>query len=136
MATLNQASLIGFVGDIPKIGTTQYGHKYASLSLATTDKGYTKKDGTTVPDRTEWHNIVLWHSLADIAERFVRKGSSIFVQGKIRTRSYQDKQGQTRYITEIEADNLQLLDRKPDNSTNVQTAQGFSPYAQENDAPF
>lgn len=113
MASLNQATIIGFVGGTPKINTTQNGRKMASFSVATTEKGYQKKDGTVIQDKTEWHNIVIWGSLAEIAEKYLHSGSSVLVQGKIRTRSYDDKNGMKRYITEIDADTMQLLDRKP-----------------------
>lgn len=116
MASINQATIIGFVGDEPKVSTTQSGRKVASFAVATTEKGYTAQNGTTYPDRTEWHNVVLWGKLAEIAGKFLHKGSSIFVQGKMRTRSYEDKNGIKRYITEIEGDIMQMLDRKADNN--------------------
>lgn len=121
MASINQATVIGFVGDEPKVSTTQAGRKVASFAVATTEKGYTAQNGTTYPDRTEWHNIVLWEKLAEVAEKFLHKGSSVFVQGKMRTRSYEDKNGLKRYITEIEGDIMQMLDRKADaNQSEVQ----------------
>lgn len=122
MATLNQASIMGFVGADPKINITQSGRKVASFSIATTEPSFTTKDGKVVAERTEWHNIVLWGRTAEVAERYIRKGSSVFVQGKIRNRSYQDKQGQTRYITEIEGELLQMLDRPGSNGGGVGTA--------------
>lgn len=121
MASINQATVIGFIGDEPKVSTTQAGRKVASFAVATTEKGYTAQNGTTYPDRTEWHNIVLWGKLAEVAEKFLHKGSSVFVQGKMRTRSYEDKNGLKRYITEIEGDIMQMLDRKADaNQSEVQ----------------
>lgn len=117
MASLNQATIIGYVGDVPKISNTQNGRKVASFAIATTEKGYTSKSGVQYPDRTEWHNIVLWGNLAEIAEKYLRKGSSVFIQGKMRTRSYDDKNGVKRYITEIEGDTMQMLDRRADNAT-------------------
>ncbi len=117
MASLNQATIIGYVGDVPKISNTQNGRKVASFAIATTEKGYTSKSGVQYPDRTEWHNIVLWGNLAEIAEKYLRKGSSIFIQGKMRTRSYDDKNGVKRYITEIEGETMQMLDRRADNAT-------------------
>lgn len=112
MASVNQATVIGFVGDEPKVNTTQNGRKVASFAVATTEKGYTTQAGVTYPDRTEWHNIVLWGRLAEVAEKFLHKGSSVYVQGKMRTRSYDDKNGIKRYVTEIEGDVMQMLDRK------------------------
>ena len=117
MASLNQATIIGYVGDVPKISNTQNGRKVASFAIATTEKGYTSKSGVQYPDRTEWHNIVLWGNLAEIAEKYLRKGSSVFIQGKMRTRSYDDKVGVKRYITEIEGETMQMLDRRADNAT-------------------
>lgn len=117
MASLNQATIIGYVGDAPKIANTQNGRKVASFAVATTEKGYTSKSGVQYPDRTEWHNIVLWGNLAEIAEKYLRKGSSVFIQGKMRTRSYDDKNGVKRYITEIEGETMQMLDRRADNAT-------------------
>lgn len=116
MASINQVMIIGFIGDEPKINTTQAGRKVASFAVATTEKGYTSQNGTTYPDRTEWHNVVLWGKLAEVAEKYLHKGSSVFVQGKMRTRSYDDKNGVKRYITEIDADVMQILDRKDNNS--------------------
>lgn len=75
MASFNQATVMGYVGDEPRITTTQSGKKVASFSIATTEKGFTKKDGTKVEDRTEWHNIVVWGNLAIVIERYVHKGS-------------------------------------------------------------
>lgn len=132
MASINQATVIGFVGDDPKIGTTQSGRKVASFAVATTEKGYTAQNGTTYPDRTEWHNIVLWGKLAEVAEKFLHKGSSVFVQGKMRTRSYEDKNGVKRYITEIEGEIMQMLDRKQE--SNQQQGQTQSP--QQQAAPY
>lgn len=117
MASLNQATIISYVGDVPKISNTQNGRKVASFAIATTEKGYTSKSGVQYPDRTEWHNIVLWGNLAEIAEKYLRKGSSVFIQGKMRTRSYDDKNGVKRYITEIEGETMQMLDRRADNAT-------------------
>jgi len=84
----------------------------ASFSLATSERGYTTSSGTQVPERTEWHNIVCWRGLAQIAERFVKKGTLLYIEGKIRSRSYDDQNGVKRYITEIVADNLELLGRR------------------------
>lgn len=145
MASLNQATIIGYVGDLPKISNTQNGRKVASFAIATTEKGYTSKSGVQYPDRTEWHNIVLWGNLAEIAEKYLRKGSSVLVQGKIRTRSFDDKNGVKRYITEIEGETMQMLDRRTDNATTATTRNDMQPaYSnqqpqaihKDNDLPF
>lgn len=132
MASVNQATVIGFVGDVPKIITTSAGRKMASFAVATTEKGYTTQAGVTYPDRTEWHNIVLWGRLAEVAEKFLHKGSSVYVQGKMRSRSYDDKNGVKRYITEIEADTMQMLDRRGDAG---QQEQGQAAAAPNNPQP-
>lgn len=110
------------MGDTPRINTLQSGRKVASFSMATTEKGYTAQNGTTYPDKTEWHNITCWGKTAEVVERFVRKGSQLYIQGKMRTRSY-EKDGQTRYSHEIECESLQLLDRRNDDLSQVQRGQ-------------
>lgn len=107
MAGVNKVILVGNLGRDPEIWTFEDGTKKASFSLATTES-YKDKMGNRV-DQTEWHNIVLWRGLADVAERFLKKGNSIYVEGKIKTRSYQDKDGNTKYVTEIFADNMTML---------------------------
>jgi single-strand DNA-binding protein len=113
--SVNKIILIGNVGKDPEVRYYDNGGAVANFSLATTERGYTAANGTQVPDRTEWHNIVLWRGLAEIAEKYVHKGSKIYIEGKIRTRSYDDQQGIKRYVTEVWGDTLELLDRKPDN---------------------
>lgn len=110
--SVNKVILIGNVGKDPEVRYLENNLRVATLTLATTERGYELSNGTKVPDRTEWHNIVLWRGLAEIAEKYVRKGSQIYVEGKIRSRSYDDKTGNRRYITEIVVDNLQLLGRR------------------------
>lgn len=134
MASVNQATVIGYVGEAPKVNSTQQGRKVASFAVATTEKGYTSKSGVQYPDRTEWHNIVLWGNLAEIAEKFLRKGSSVYIQGKMRTRSYDDKNGIKRYVTEIEGEVMQMLDRRTDN--NAAPPQNEAPAQKDDDLPF
>ena len=85
------------------------GTKVCQFTLATTEKGYTLQNGTQVPDRTEWHNIVLWKGLAEVAGKYLHKGDKVFIEGKIRSRSYEDNSKVKRYITEIFADNMEIL---------------------------
>jgi len=122
------AIIVGYVGDAPRVQTLQSGRKVASFSIATTEKGYTTRSGVQIPDKTEWHNIVIWGSLADVVERFVSKGTQLYVQGKIRTRQYTDKNGVNRFTTEIEAETIQMLDRKTQSSQQA-TAQPQAQYA-------
>lgn len=124
MASINKAIIVGFLGQEPKISTLQSGTKVAQFSVATTERGYTLQNGTQVPDRTEWHNIVLWGKIAEVAGTYLHKGSSVYVEGKIRTRNYDDSNGIKRYVTEIHGDVLQMLDRRQEtNSTRQQTVQ-------------
>lgn len=112
MPNLNQVMLIGHLGNEPKIieSKNQNGLKIASFTLATTEKGFQKKDGTRTEDQTEWHNIVLFGKLAEIAEKYLHKGSAVFIQGRLKTRSY-EKEGQKRYMTEIIGDVMQMLSK-------------------------
>lgn len=89
--------------------TLDGGSKVCQFTLATTEKGYTLQNGTKVPDKTEWHNIVMWKGLADVAEKYLHKGDKIYVEGKIRTRSYEDNNKVRRYVTEIFVDNMEML---------------------------
>lgn len=91
----------------------------AQVSLATTDRGYTLQNGTQVPDRTEWHNLVFWRGLAETVEKYVHKGDKLYVEGKIRTRSYDDKMGVHRTITEIYVDSMEMLTKAAATTTNV-----------------
>lgn len=111
--SLNKVMLIGNVGKDPEIRYIDNGVCTATMSLATTTPGYTLQNGTQVPERTEWHRIVLWRKLAEIVERYVHKGEKIYIEGQLRTRSFTDKKGATRYVTEIWADNLELLGGRP-----------------------
>ena len=111
--SLNQAILIGHVGKDPDVRTLDGGIKVATFSLATSTGGYKKQDGTDVPERTQWHNIVCWRSLADVCEKFVRKGDRLTILGTIGYREY-EKDGQKRYATDIIAYDL-LLSGKADN---------------------
>ena len=109
MASLNRVFLIGNTGKDPEIKTFASGNKVAQITLATSER-YTDRDGNKKED-TEWHSVQCFGKLADIVERYVRKGSLLYVDGKIRTRSY-EADGRTIYRTEIVADHIQMLDRK------------------------
>ena len=109
---INKVILLGNVGKDPEVRYLDNGVSVANFTLATSERGYTAANGTVVPEKTEWHNIVAWRGLAQIAERYIRKGTQIYVEGKIRSRSYDDNTGNKRYVTEIYADNIELLGRK------------------------
>ncbi|MBO5710431.1 MAG: single-stranded DNA-binding protein [Rikenellaceae bacterium] len=110
---LNKAQVIGNLGADPKVSIINNGQtKVASFSVATTDRGYTTQLGVQVPDKTEWHNIVCFGKLADVVDKFLKKGSKVFIEGKMRTRSYEDKSGVKRSVMEINADTIEMLDSK------------------------
>lgn len=111
---MNLVILKGYCGQDPKITNFQDGGKVANFSLATMERGFKTKDGREIPDVTTWHNIVVKKSgLAKVCEQYVKKGTPLLVTGKITSRSYEDNNGQTRIITEILVDELELLGNKP-----------------------
>ena len=109
--SVNKVILIGNVGKDPDVRYLDSGVAVATFSLATTERGYTLQNGTQVPDRTEWHNIVLWRGLAQTAEKYVHKGDKLYIEGNIRSRSYDDQNGVRRTIVEIYVDNMEMLSR-------------------------
>ena len=124
---LNKVFLIGNAGKDPEVHYFDSNTRKATFSLATTDRGFTRADGTVVPERTEWHNIVAWRGLAEIIEKYVRKGTKLFVEGKLTSRSYEDKSGVKRYVTEIVAENLELLSRANSSQDEAPPAAGNAP---------
>ena len=108
MASVNKVILIGNVGADPEVRYLDRGVAIATFNLATTERGYTMQNGTQVPDVTEWHPIVLWRNLAEWAQQYVRKSMKIYVEGKLKTRTW-EKDGQIRRKTEIIAENVQIL---------------------------
>ena len=113
--SVNKVILVGNVGKDPEVKHLDSNASVANFTLATSDH-YTNKSGEKVTT-TEWHNIVCWSGLANLAENYIRKGSQIYVDGKIRTRSYDAQDGSKRYITEILADTIQLLGKKGDGTS-------------------
>lgn len=105
--------LIGNVGKDPDVRYIDKGVCTAQLRLATSTPGYTLQNGTTVPERTEWHTILLWRRLAEVVERYVHKGDKLFIEGELRYRNYTDKKGITHYVTEIWASNMEMLTPRP-----------------------
>ena len=126
--SVNKVILIGNVGKDPDVRYLDTGIAVATFSLATTDRAYTLQNGTQVPERTEWHNIVLWRGLAQTAEKYVRKGDKLYIEGKIRSRSYDDQNGIKRTIVEIFADNMEML--TPRGTSQQQPGAGYAPQAQ------
>ena len=136
--SLNKAMLIGNVGRDPEVRYLDGSNgqaKVATFTLATTER-YRDRNGET-RENTEWHNIVAWRSTADVVEKFVKKGTQVYIEGRIRTRSWDDQTGNKRYTTEIIADNLQLLGKRAENpaggqgSYSAPAQQGYNQPAQQ-----
>ncbi|WP_077195877.1 single-stranded DNA-binding protein [Prevotella ihumii] len=106
---MNKVMLIGHVGKEPEVHYYDADQCVASFSLATTERGYTLPNGTVVPDHTDWHNIVLFKGLAKYAEKYIHKGDKVYIEGRVRYRSFDDKKGMRRMVTEIYADCLEWL---------------------------
>lgn len=116
--SINKVILIGNVGNDPEVRENA-GGKFATFRLATTDKAFTKRDGTQIPERTEWHNIVANGGIVGVIEKYVTKGTKLYVEGKLRTRKYTDRNNVERLTTEVYLDNLELLGGKPEQNANV-----------------
>lgn len=132
--------LIGNVGIDPDVRYYDQDQAVAQVRLATTERGYTLQNGTQVPDHTDWHTIIFYRSLAKVVEKYVHKGDKLYVEGRIRYRAYDDKKGQRRFVTEIYADNMELLSpKKSEQNTQSAPTMASEPAAsseQENDMPF
>lgn len=107
--SLNKVILIGFVGRDPDVRYFDSGAAVANFPLATSERGYTLANGTVVPERTEWHNVVVRRDQVQFVEKWVKKGSFVYVEGKIRTRSYDDQSGNKRYVVEIHSDRIEFF---------------------------
>jgi single-strand DNA-binding protein len=111
MAGVNKVILVGNLGKDPEVRHLENGASVANFSIATSET-YKDKNGNR-QEQTEWHNVVLWRGLAQIAEKYLKKGSQIYIEGKLRTRNWQDKDGVTRYTTEVVGDQMTMLGGKP-----------------------
>lgn len=129
--SLNKVQLIGNVGKDPEVRYLDSGVAVATFTLATTDRAYTLANGTQVPERTEWHNIVLWRGLAETAEKYVHKGDKLYIEGKIRSRSYDDQNGVKRYIVEIFGENMEMLTPRSSQSAVQQPPVNVQPSVQQ-----
>ena len=133
--SVNKVILLGHTGKDPEVKDVA-GTKVANLSLATTEKGYTLQNGTQVPDRTEWHSLIFWKGLAEVVEKYVRKGSQIYIEGKIKTRQYEDRTGSKRYVTEIFVDKLELLGSRLAQQEASLQSKLYQPEQSREDLPF
>lgn len=135
--SVNKVILLGNVGGEPTTYDFENGGSVTKLSLATTDKGFTTKDGRTIEDHTEWHTIILQNGLAKVAAQYVHKGDRLYIEGKLRTRQYKDKDGAQRYATEVLAQSMEMLSQR----TKEESAPAADPYTPQprggaDDLPF
>lgn len=133
--SVNKVILLGYVGKDPETKDFETG-KVAKITIATTEKGYKLKSGKEIPDRTEWHNIMLWGGLAEVAQKYISKGMQVYIEGKIQTRSWADKDGVTHYTTEVIASDLQMLGKREQGAKVVTTPTPINTGAIDNDLPF
>ena len=134
MAGVNKVILVGNLGKEPEVKYLDSGVAVANFSLATTEN-YKNKEGEKV-SQTEWHNIVLWRGLAEVAEKYLKKGASVYIEGKIKTRKWEDKDGNTRYDTEILVDNMTMLGGKKDSQENPINSPQETASDKADDLPF
>ena len=110
--SVNRVTLLGNLGADPDYKKLDNGNEVASMRMATTEKGYKMRDGREVPEKTEWHDVVIWGGMASIAQKYLHKGSKVYIEGMLRHREYTDKTGVKRYVTEVHADVMEILDSK------------------------
>ena len=135
MAGVNKVILLGNLGKDPEVRYLDNGVAVANFSIATTEN-YKNKSGERV-SQTEWHNIVVWRGLAEVAEKYLKKGASVYIEGKIKTRKWEDKEGNTRYNTEILADNMTMLGSKKSQEDSISSASlSVAPDDKSDDLPF
>lgn len=142
MAGVNKVILVGNLGKDPEVRHLESGAVVANFPLATSETYKDRKTGERIT-QTEWHNIVIWRGLAEVAEKYLKKGSSVYVEGKLRTRSWDDKEGNKRYTTEIVADNMTMLGGRNEggaggNNQQASTESQASPFEDNDngDLPF
>lgn len=131
--SVNKVILIGNVGREPNVRYIDRDVAVASVSLATSDRAYTLPNGTQVPERTEWHNLVFWRGLAQTVEKYVHKGDKLYIEGSIHSRSYDDQNGVHRTVVEIYVDNMEMLSRQQQTASSQQSSPTSTSNSQ---APF
>lgn len=131
---INKVIIVGNIGADPDVKTIGSGVKVATIRVATSEKIYNKETKES-KEHTEWHTIILWRYMAEVAEKYLRKGSQVYIEGKLRTRSWEDRDGGKHYATEIVADDIKLLGRKPESATHSQYATE-PPVEDTDDLPF
>lgn len=145
---MNKVMLIGNVGKDPEVRYYDRDQAVAQFPLATTERGYVLQNGTKVPDKTLWHNVVLWRGLAKIAEKYVHKGDKLYIEGRLNYRSYDDQKGQRRFVAEIYGENMEMLSPRIVQTSEVQkdmvnpaaeagrSLQNVDLQSNDNDIPF
>jgi len=133
MASVNKVILIGNLGKDPEVRHLEGGVTKVSFPLATSET-YKDKSGNKI-EHTEWHNIILWRGLAEVAEKFLKKGNPVYIEGKIKTRTWEDKEGNKRYSVEIIADNMTLLGGKPSGEAHSQSSVPAAPSSEPVSSP-
>ena len=131
--SVNKVILIGNVGREPNVRYSDRDVAVASVSLATSDRAYTLPNGTQVPERTEWHNLVFWRGLAQTVGKYVHKGDKLYIEGSIHSRSYDDQNGVHRTVVEIYVDNMEMLSRQQQPASSQQSSPTSTSNSQ---APF
>ncbi len=121
---INKVILVGNVGADPEVRTLESGVKTARVRLATSERYY-NRETQQATEHTEWHTITLWRNLADVVDRFVHKGSQIYIEGRLRTREWTDQAGNKRYTTEIQADDMKLLGKREGGAAAPAAPQGY-----------
>lgn len=134
--SVNKVILIGNVGREPNVRYVDRDVAVASLSLATSDRAYTLPNGTQVPERTEWHNLVFWRGLAQTVEKYVHKGDKLYIEGSIHSRSYDDQNGVRRTVVEIWVDNMEMLSRQQQPAAQPVAQQPAQSSAPDSQTPF
>lgn len=127
--SVNKVILVGNVGKDPEVRYLDNDVAVANFTIATTERGYTSRNGNEVAEKTEWHNIVAWRGLATLAEKYIKKGMKLYIEGKIRTRSWEDQNGVRKYTSEIFADNIELPRREGDGAAASAPAAAKAPVA-------
>jgi len=134
--SVNKVILVGNVGKDPEVRYLDNDVAVANFSLATTERGYTTRAGKEIPERTEWHNIVAWRGLAKLSEDYIKKGMKLYIEGSIRTRSWEDQAGVKKYMTEIFADTIELPGREVDASAPANASAPKAPAPTPTPAPI
>lgn len=134
--SVNKVILLGYTGKDPDFKEFENGGCIATLSLATTKKGFKTKEGKEIPDKTEWHNIVLQNGWAKLANKYVKKGDRLYIEGELRTRNYDDSQGVKRYVTEIFVTFMEMLTPKEKVNQTPPPPMPDAPTPDDDDLPF